>query len=93
MGGEREGFGTMDDDGENGNKQNKKNQLQKTDDYSELENMGKSAEFKVFIALVQEGATFDVWRPIQLSKAIHKEIGEVRSVKVEEWIIVGGVQG
>ena len=59
----------------------KKNQLQKTDDYSELKNMEKRAEFKVFIALVQEGATFDVWSPIQLSKAIHKEIGEVRSVR------------
>ena len=61
----------MDADGasESGNKRKKKNQLQKTDDYSALKNMEKIAEFKVFIALVQEGATFDVWSPIQLSKA------------------------
>lgn len=38
-------------------------------------------EFKVFIKLLQEGNTFDEWSPIQLTKTLHKEIGEVRCAK------------
>lgn len=38
-------------------------------------------EYKVFVKLIQEGATFDDWSPIQLTKALHKEFGEVRSAK------------
>lgn len=34
-------------------------------------------EIKVFIKLLQEGTTFDDWSPIQLTKSLHKEIGEI----------------
>lgn len=38
-------------------------------------------EYNVFVRLVQEGATFEDWSPIQLTKALYKEIGEVRCAK------------
>jgi len=53
--------------------------------------MGK--EFNVFITLVQEGATFDVWSPIQLSKAIHKEIGDKDEVQQKKAIRANALNG
>lgn len=40
-----------------------------------------SQEYNVFVKLPQEGFTFDEWSQIQLTKALHKEFGEVRSAK------------
>ncbi|XP_073778507.1 uncharacterized protein isoform X2 [Danio rerio] len=37
-------------------------------------------EYNVFVRLVQEGATFEDWSPIQLTKALYKEIGEMVAV-------------
>ena len=42
----------------------------------------KRVNFKVFIKLMQAGATFKEWNPIQLTKGLNKEMGEVRSAKV-----------
>ena len=38
-------------------------------------------EFKVFVRLEQEGATFEDWNPTHLTKALHTDFGEVRSAK------------
>jgi len=59
--------------GVSGNKRKKKSSLEISDVYSEVKDREMGKEFNVFITLVQEGGTFDVWSPIQLSKAIHKE--------------------
>lgn len=37
--------------------------------------------YKVFIYMVKEGASFSDWSPIQLTKCVHKEMGEVMSAK------------
>lgn len=39
-------------------------------------------DFKAIVKLVQDGASFCDWNPIQLTKSISKEIGEVRSAKI-----------
>lgn len=42
----------------------------------------KREDFNIIIKLAQEGASFGDWNPIQLTKSISKEIGEVRSAKI-----------
>ena len=42
----------------------------------------ENESYKVFIKLMQTGATFKEWNPIQLTKGLNKEVGEVRSAKV-----------
>ncbi|XP_048085145.1 uncharacterized protein LOC125285007 [Alosa alosa] len=54
-------------------------------DYSDIDKEIKTVkrsedEFKVFIKLLQEGTTFNEWSPIQLSKSLHKDIGEISGV-------------
>lgn len=51
------------------------------------ESFGKQREeFKVIIKLQQENASFSEWNPIQLTKALNKLIGEVKSA----WILLSG---
>ncbi|XP_041913036.1 uncharacterized protein LOC121677948 [Alosa sapidissima] len=65
---------------------NRKTKDRDESDYSDIDKEIKTVkrsedEFKVFIKLLQEGTTFNEWSPIQLTKSLHKDIGEVRSAK------------
>ena len=44
--------------------------------------MRKSEEHKINIKLSQDGASFGEWNPIQLTKSIHKLVGEIKNAKV-----------
>ncbi|XP_059186385.1 uncharacterized protein LOC131969355 [Centropristis striata] len=39
-------------------------------------------EHKIIITLEQEGASFGEWNPVRITKAINKQVGEVKSAKV-----------
>lgn len=58
------------------NKKKKRKKSECEDSYHERD------EYKLFIKLMQEGATFKEWNPIQLTKSLNKEMGEVRSAKI-----------
>lgn len=62
-------------------KKRKKKDKSKSSDEEEISSIAERSkvEYKVFVKLVREGSTFEDWNPIQLTKAIHKEFGEVRS--------------
>jgi len=83
--GELRSTGELEDN--EGNKEWKSNQIKRkkrnSTNCSEMASLNDDGEqFKVFVKLGQEGTTFREWNPIQLTKGLSKEIGEVRSAKI-----------
>ena len=75
--------------GKSQRKRKKRNQQNGSDNITETNSEGsvtptakQNEEHKIIIKLSQDGASFGEWNPIQLTKTIHKLIGEVKNAKV-----------
>jgi len=67
--------------GEEGRPKRKKKKFSNNPDDEDMDVSVRKESYNVFISIVKKGASFSDWSPIQLTKCVHKEIGEVLSAK------------